>query len=374
MKTSIADGGVLFLLNSLAVGGSELKVVRVANALSRRGRSVHIAYLNGPEQIRHMIYDQVSVVDLKRRGRLSCGALYRLLKYLYRSDIRRIVAVNLYPLIYASLAAQLNRRKTECVAMVNTTVHRNDRNRRLMYVYVPLLRRAECVVFGSRLQKAYWIREYSLCGERCVCILNGVDTEHFSPRLPCRLAGNLEERLAEKFVVGTVGAMRTEKAHGHLLMVAGALRRAGVPIAVLLVGDGPCRPDLERCADLEGVADCTFVHPHADDVRPLLNLMDVFIMTSVAVETFSNAALEAMAMGKAVVLSDVGGAREMVAHDENGLIYQPGDLNALFVELRRLYEHHNLRKQLGRNARKRVVREFSFERMLDDYERLVLNL
>jgi glycosyltransferase involved in cell wall biosynthesis len=110
-----------------------------------------------------------------------------------------------------------------------------------------------------------------------------------------------------------------------------------------------------------------------DDVRPALELMDVFVLPSVAVETFSNAALEAMAMEKPVVLSDLGGAREMIVDGSSGYICRRGDLESLTVQLSRLACDKNERHRLGQNARKRVAEEFSLSGMVGSFEAL-LNL
>ena len=76
-----------------------------------------------------------------------------------------------------------------------------------------------------------------------------------------------------------------------------------------------------------------------------------------------------MACARAVVLSDIGGAREMLVPERSGLIYPPGDLQALTEALQRLHRDPALRQALGQAARQRVVERFSFRRMVADYER-----
>ena len=365
----------LFLLNSLTTGGSEKKIVHLTNTLCEQGTVAHIAYINGPDSLRGLLDKDVPVIALRRRGKFSVSALVRLVRHVATHEIERIITVNLHPLVYAFLASRLLHPKREIIALVNTTVHGSRRNQRFMHLYAPLLRRAERVVFGSQQQLQVWTRDYNLNPQRCVCIHNGVDTGYFVPPFHSSLRDAWRTRLGihpRDVVVGTVGMMRPEKGHKDLLAAAGRLRRSGITLTVLLVGDGPCRAELERYAEQAGVSAATIFYGRTDDVRPLLDVMDIFVISSLAVETFSNAALEAMAAGKAVVLSDLGGAREMITPGESGMLYKPGDVEGLVHAVRTLCEHTELRECLGSNARTRAIEEFSVERMLDDYQRWVL--
>ncbi len=368
------SGGALLLLNSLTVGGSETKIVAIANALHRVGAPVHIAYLNGPDPLRARIDPAIPVIPLHRKGKFSPGSVIRLAKYTVSREVGRIVTVNLHPLIYAHLAARIVATKPAVIALVNTTVHRSARDRAFMRIYAPLLRHSTRVVFGSESQAAAWVEAYRLNAGRCLSVFNGIDTDHFAPWCDPAREQSMRRDLgfhAGDFVLGTVGAMRPEKGHADLIMAACELRRCGLAAHVLLVGDGPCRGQLERYAQQCGVAEITrFVGP-VEDVRPLLAAMDVFVLPSVAVETFSNAALEAMAMAKPVVLSDIGGAREMIADGTSGLIFPAGDVEALARSLRTLESNPAYRDCLGRQARARVCERFSFDRMFRDYEQWV---
>ncbi len=369
-------GGALLLLNSLTVGGSETKVVAIANALYRAGTPVHIAYLNGPDCLRARLDPAIPVIPLHRQGKFSPSAVMRLAKYAAAHGIGRIVAVNLHPLVYAHLAARIVATKPAVVALVNTTIHRSARDRAFMRIYAPLLRRSTRVVFGSESQAATWVRAYRLSPDRCVSVFNGIDTDHFAPGGDSACAQAVRRELGfrtDDFVLGTVGAMRPEKGHADLITAACEMRRRGLTVRVLLVGDGPCRRELERYARQRGVAEVTrFVGP-SEDVRPFLSAMDAFVLPSVAVETFSNAALEAMAMARPVVLTDIGGAREMVVDGASGLIYPAGDVEALIRSLHALESDATYRDCLGRAARARVCERFSFKRMLRDYEQWVFD-
>jgi glycosyltransferase involved in cell wall biosynthesis len=110
---------------------------------------------------------------------------------------------------------------------------------------------------------------------------------------------------------------------------------------------------------------------NVSDVRPVIAAMDVFVLPSLA-ETFSNAALEAMAMRVPVVLSKVGGATEMVRDGIDGYIVAPDRLTEELPQLlSRLAGDRTLRLSAGERARRRVEESFSFDAMVDNYEEFI---
>jgi glycosyltransferase involved in cell wall biosynthesis len=91
------------------------------------------------------------------------------------------------------------------------------------------------------------------------------------------------------------------------------------------------------------------------------------------VETFSIAALEAMAMGKPMVMSDIGGAREQVVPGENGWLFAPGDVAALTECLKQAGERTKL-SAMGAASRQRTSRLFSLDAMVENYAALIGSL
>lgn len=158
----------------------------------------------------------------------------------------------------------------------------------------------------------------------------------------------------------------------YAIQAVAALVSRGLPIRALLVGEGDQRAAIERCciADL-GVRDRVRLLGAIDDVRPLLKAADAFVLTSTAVETFSNAALEAMAVGLPVILSRIGGAAEMVEVGRNGFLYAPGDVAELARYIAALAGDEGLTRRMGREAMIHVQARFGFARMADEYRRLM---
>lgn len=363
----------LFVLNSLNVGGSETKVVRLVNALHRRNVPAGIAYLNAPRQLLPSIDPSVPVWHLGRRGKFSLAALSRLSRLIDTVHPSVVLSVNLYPALYVALATARPRRQPRTIGLLNTTAPlEQDRWRRTFYR--PVLRRLDRIVFGCDLQRGEWAPYVHADAARASVIYNGVDTNRFAPvndpvsvHLRCQ-----HDIPASAFVFGTVGRLAPEKNQIVMIETLAALRGSNVNAHMIIVGEGPERARLaRRAAELALEPQVTFAGVQGD-VRPWLSMMDVFVLPSRHVETFSNAALEAMAMQRPVILSRIGGADEMVRDGLDGYVIDIGALDeALPRFLRVLAEDPSRRARLGRSARERVEREFSMESMVERFSRLI---
>jgi glycosyltransferase involved in cell wall biosynthesis len=360
----------MFLLNSLAVGGSERKSVRLANALAASNRQVAIAYLSAPESLLPQIHPAVAAVNLQRRGKFSIPALRRLVTQLGERDVGTLVAMNLYSSLYAVLAAGLQKQNLRVALSVNMTGFTSRKEELQRHLYRHVLRRADVIVFGAERQRELWCSHYHFdrSSDKSVVLYNGVDTAVFSRASITPIArGETEGRV----ILGTVGAFRVEKAHINLVRAVHELTARGADVGALIVGDGSQRPHIEREIQRLGVDGRVSLVGESHDVRPYLASMDIFVLPSVTGETFSNAALEAMAMSLPVVVSRVGGMDEMLRFG-GGMIYPPGDVKSLCDLLMPLVSSRAARTRLGAQARQAVEKHFSFSRMLSDFEERVL--
>ena len=159
--------------------------------------------------------------------------------------------------------------------------------------------------------------------------------------------------------------LRAEKNHGQLLEATALLRRDGVPARCLLVGDGPELPRVKQRADRLGIADHVVSVGRQKEVRRFVAAFDVGVLCSTAVETLSLSALETMSMGIPMVMSDIGGASEIM-EGTGGRTFPVGDTDALTALLRALADRAH-RTALGAASRDRVERDFDVSGMTARY-------
>lgn len=365
----------LLLVNNLGFGGSERKSVRIANALRQAGHDIHLAYLNAPHTLRAKLDPGLPVHHLDRAGKFSLAAVGRLKRYVLEQCIAHVACVNLYPVLYAQAVAwQLGERAPAVSALINTTDFRAMSEEWQMIVCAPLLRRATYLVFGCGLQQDQWIQQYRLPATKSRVIYNGVDRAHFNPAAVADTREQLRRRYGlplDAFIVIAVGLLRPEKQQTDLIQATAAAASRGLNVHALIVGEGDERGAIERCIAALGVRDRVHLAGAADDVRPFLKLADAFVLTSSAVETFSNAALEAMAMGLPVILSRVGGAAEMVEVARSGFLYPAGDVTQLAGHIAALAGDQMLTSEMGQAAMNRAQGRFGFTQMIEEYRALL---
>ena len=362
---------ILFLLTSLSIGGSERKTIRIANALAARGWNMTIAYLDGPHDLRDEISNDVKVHFLDRRGKFGIGALKRLISTVSRNKVDLVCCINLYPLIYGYLARLfLKTTPLKVLATTNETEFVRWKDEIKMFLYAPILKRIDGIIFGSAYQKNLWTEQYKLNSSRSVFIHNGVDLSFFSCPDSEEEYRDIREKLGipdASLVVGSIGRFRKEKQYQVVIQACVELReRKGLDVYCLLVGGGF---EEQQLKDLVAELHCgkyIFLLDAVNDVRPCLGAMDIFVLSSIS-ETFSNAALEAMAMCKPVVLPRVGGCPEMVNSGVNGFIYEPGDTRNFVELLLSLGTDKERKLEIGQAARNYVEAHFNFDLMVESY-------
>lgn len=361
---------VLFLLNTLGVGGSERKIVRLANRLTLRRMRVGMAWLNDPESLAPMLSDDIVRWNLGRRGKFSWSAMTKLKAIVSEHRPRVVLCVNLYPTLYAAGAALgMGAKRPKLVGLVNTTDFAPGERWRQRF-FKQILNRFDWSIFGCKRQLDPWIGTSSEWCKRAEVIYNGIDLDEFDvPEPDVRRDLRHRRGFTERtFAVGCVGTLNAAKNQCALLEPIARLRADGVDARLILVGDGPLRARLEAQAAELGIGDSVTFTGLIDDVRPVLACLDLFVLPSLYVETFSNAALEAMAMGVPVILSRIGGADEMIRDGIEGLLIEPSALEQrLPAALRELAADVVRLRTMGECARQRVELDFSLEKMVERY-------
>ncbi len=234
-----------------------------------------------------------------------------------------------------------------------------------------LFRRAAALVTMSEDHFHTWQQLHP-----CVRVVpHGVDGALFRPRP----RGTMRRRLglpADALVLLFVGALDAAHRFKNLPLLLAALPYVADSAVLLVAGDGDQRTALERAARRLGVGRRVwFAGSQEPQALPMwYGAADATVLPSVSTESFGLVLLESLAMQIPVVATSLPGVRTVVRPGQDGLLVDPGSLESMVRGLRALARRPQLREQMGRRGRQRVVHEYSWRSSGEKLERLFLDL
>lgn len=193
-----------------------------------------------------------------------------------------------------------------------------------------------------------------------VAVHNGVDLSRIRA---LRSRDGVREDLgipADAVLIGTAGRLSPVKAQCSLLRAARRILDERPEARFVVAGDGPRREELQALAETLGVARQSVFAGVRMDIYDVIASMDIFVLPSLS-EGIPMALLEAMALGRPVVASAVGGIPEMIQHGTNGLLVPPADPKALADACLELTGDPDRAAAMGAAARRTVEASFSHE-------------
>jgi glycosyltransferase involved in cell wall biosynthesis len=305
---------------------------------------------------------------LKMNGMFDLEWVRKACQLVRRERVSLIHAHEFDGITHGSLVARLV--GVPCVATVHgKNYYWEKRRRRLAYRVASHI--ATMVAVSEDL-KRFITANVGVPAMRIKVIYNG--QEVFPPVAPeqrrcLRAELGLEE---DEQVVGLVGSLYPIKGHKYLLEAVPRILKLHPDTTFLIVGRGelelPLKEEVNRC----GLKNRVRFLGLRDDVSALLSLMDIFVLPSLS-EGLSIALLEAMAAGKPVIATDVGGNPEVVVDGETGFLVPPRDADTLAAKLLLLVADKHQARRLGKNGRRRVQQHFSFQSMVNNYQDLYEN-
>jgi glycosyltransferase involved in cell wall biosynthesis len=228
-----------------------------------------------------------------------------------------------------------------------------------------LRREVDVVLTNSQAGRNLLIQEGYL-PQQVKVMENGVDTERFRGFL-------LPDTTKRRVRVGCVANLRSVKNIDGLMRVARELMERHSPLIFEVAGEGEQRPELERLHAKLGLGERFVLRGRVEDVSDFLRRVEIAVLPSHS-EGMSNALLEYMAAGRAIVATDVGANATVLRHRKDGLIVPAGDLSALAAGIEEMLRFPVRAAGYGASARQRAEKTYSLNAMLrrleDFYESL----
>jgi glycosyltransferase involved in cell wall biosynthesis len=341
------------------VAGAERSTLDLCRRLAARGHEVTLVCKMGHPLIDLARSQGIDTVQMKISGKLNPLAAMRLARFLHERHIDLAATQLSTASLWGSAAAKL-----ASIPSVAT---------------VRALNTKTCFRFASRLIAVSDAVRNHLVGqgmpaERIDVVYNGIDVDHFAPTSDAATARAALGLSPSVPIIGVVAHLTKKKGHDWFLQSAARLERQRPQVNYLFLGDGPERDALRRQVEELQLGERVVFAGFQQDVRPWLAAMDVVVLPATAKEGFGRVLVEAGAMEKPVVTSQMGGVVEVVADGKSGLVVPTGSVDGLADALARLIANPALRARMGQMGRRRAVELFSVERMVSDVERVYAKL
>ena len=370
---SLDRANVLLMIDDLCLGGAERQLVELAKGLDKERFRVLVVTLYPGQFLERELEGQegITLLSLNRKGKFDFGILLPLVRLLRREKVH-VIQPFLSPATFFGLAAAVLARVPVEVVTERCGVRRDTKLGENVYRFAEdrLTRFADVAVANSQSGRDFLVSR-GIGAEKARVIYNGVNSDRVSTDEAevAALRASLGIEAAAP-VIGIVASLTAPKDYPAFLRSARIVRDCVPSARFLIVGDGPLRWELEETAAQLGLADSMVFAGHQMRVAPFIGAFNVAVLSSCDYEGCSNYLLEAMGLGRPVVATDIGGNRELVRHDETGLLVPPRDPDALAAAVLTLLADRALASRLTDAARARFLSGFSVPIMVRQYEQL----
>ena len=361
---------------------SKIKVLHIIKSLGRGGAEMLLPEtlkLHDQSQFEfHYIYflpwkDQMVQAIKERGGVVTCLAASNNIKIMWRVDeVLQYIRRNNIQLVHghlpwAGLVCRVVFRLMK-IPVLYTEHNKQERNHLLTRWMNKLTFNSQSGVIAVSNDVAASIQKNIRPRIPVYEILNGVNTDFF--QRDEEEGKRWRQQLGipvDAIVVGTIAVFRFQKRMKEWLEVFATASAKHPELYGIIVGDGPLKEEILQKRKALGLEKKVIMPGLQTDVRPWFNTMDIFMMTSVF-EGLPIALLEAMSMQCAIATTDAGGVKEVIQHNQHGVMVSVAHWQQLSSELERLIINETWRTQLGEAARERVKEAFAMERMVKELE------
>ena len=234
-----------------------------------------------------------------------------------------------------------------------------------------LARRMDMMTANSQSVADFYRETIGVDERRITVIPNGM------PSVETGEGGRLHDELGlpkECRIVGFVGRLAPQKNLRDLVWAFHLFKQAATgPVALVLIGDGPQRDSLSQFLTDLGTRDLVHFMGHREDAIELMKDFSVFCLPS-AFEGMSNSLMEAMACGIPCVVSDIPPNKELVQHEQTGLVFPVGQAPDLARSLLRCLDEEGSGRRLGQSARELIERDYSVASLIERHHHLYQQL
>ena len=368
---------VLQMIDKPFLGGGQLNLLSLAEFLDPQRFDVSVCTSGQGPLVDALQQKNVPHFSLSFSKRFRKRAL---------DDIADLLQTHQFDILHthggiAGFYGRLARRKSSSPRIVIHTLHGihylHYRNRMAKRLYIfqerYLSRSTDAVIFVSEADQRKGSELRLVPNHKQVLIKNGIDYSAYELQARKNPEALEIDHAADHPLVGCVARLHRQKGISYLLEAVHSIRRSFPDLKVWIIGEGPQREKLDHLNKRLGLSSHVRFLGERKDVPQLVSCFDVFVLPSLW-EGLPYSLLEAAALGKPVVASDIDGVRELIRHEHSGLLVPPRKPLLLADAVVRLLRDRDYALRLGQNLKADVRNTYTLDRMVSQVQDLYLTL
>jgi len=363
---------IAFIIQGMGIGGAEKFLVALMNYFCSIGFHPILFLLSNNDELVVNLSPLIEIHKIVKKRRFDIFKFKKIKELVLQENITTIFCVNTYAFFLTKIFLFFNQ-NIQFYLSLHSTIPISNKIYWQNMVYFRFVQKKDIIIYLCYAQKKYLEKKYFIDNILSTVIYNGIDVNYFNPNL-----FHLEDKINLKhqlqisdndFIIVMVARLQEEKRHTDAFDALQYLHdHFKIKAHLLVVGTG----NDEYVDYLNGYAKNLTIHNFIHfigsqhDVRKYYFISDMFALTS-ASETFSIAALEAMAFNLPCSLTDVGGAREMIIDGVSGKTCIPEDI----LSITETWNYILTNQLKNSEIRNHVISQFTDQVMFQKYARLI---
>jgi glycosyltransferase involved in cell wall biosynthesis len=381
LKNRTVRHNLLYVFDNLEFGGGERVFAQIINRLSGERYKIMVACLPTGAFIEKIGESEVEVKSVDMRNRFNPRVILQLADLMKREKVDIVHSQGARADFFARIAARLARVPI-VVSTIAMPAEGFDVNPIRKLIYMVFNRFSErfvdrFMVVSDALEKTM-IEKHKIEPQRVVKIYNGIETDEYrisNEEVMCGKSRLMEEMGLENEVpvIGAIGRLVWQKGFEYFIEAIPNVLKEIPEAMFLIVGEGELKEKLKVKSEKLKVKDSLIFTGFRNDIKEILQSIDVLVMPSL-LEGLPMILLEAMAMGKPIIATDIEGIKEVLENVKTGLLVPPKDPKALTDAIVDLLIHRDKAYQMGNKARTVVNEQFSVDTMVEKVEEVYQEL
>lgn len=359
---------VIFITPCFGYGGLEQVVLNIIETIDRSKFNISFCTLIEPhsEMIKRIQNQNISWYTLKKRDGVDLTIPLKLAYIIKKEKVDLINSHDVGSTLYAAIAAMMGKNRKIIHTDHSQILTKKKYFKIIRYI---LKNSVSFTITVSNDLKDYFINKVGIEHHKIETIPNGIDTDKFKRSTMSQKIKNELNLRNKDYIIGSVGRLTEQKGYEYLLKAIHIVLKDKENIRLIIAGDGELKSNLEKLANELKIRDKVVFAGNRQDIPDLLKIFDVFVLSSLW-EGQPMSIIEAMAAEKPIIVTNVGGNKEILGHGEYGVLVEPRNSEALAHAIRKLFEDKVLAMKIAKQAASIVDLRLSRNIMTARYEQI----